>query len=106
MPATVSATRGRKSCLMRWSGFGKVIPSRRSPDTDQFSHHMSHSKILLSLLVLPLLGIEAARADWRQFLGPDQNHSDAQGLPLTWNETEHVKWRTALPGEGWSSPVV
>jgi len=27
-------------------------------------------------------------------------------LPLTWSEQEHVKWKTAIPGEGWSSPVV
>ena len=27
-------------------------------------------------------------------------------MPLTWSEAEHVKWKTPLPGEGWSSPVV
>ena len=67
---------------------------------------MSRSTLLLPLLFLPLLGLEPAAADWPQFLGPDQNHSDAKGLPLTWSETEHVKWKTPLPGEGWSSPVV
>ena len=29
-----------------------------------------------------------------------------QGLPVSWSETENVRWRTALPGEGNSSPVV
>jgi outer membrane protein assembly factor BamB len=28
------------------------------------------------------------------------------GLATTWSESEHVKWRTALPGQGWSSPVI
>ncbi len=28
------------------------------------------------------------------------------GLPLTWSETENVTWKTAIPGLGWSSPVV
>ena len=41
-----------------------------------------------------------------QFRGPAQAHADDAKIPLTWSETEHVKWKTALPGEGWSSPVV
>ena len=28
------------------------------------------------------------------------------GLPLRWSETEHVKWKTAIPHRGWSTPVV
>src|SRR5207244_5263742 len=28
------------------------------------------------------------------------------GLPMTWSETENVKWKTQIAGEGWSSPVV
>ena len=48
-----------------------------------------------------------ASEDWPQFRGPDgQGHSDATGLPQTWSESQNVKWKTALPGEGWSSPVV
>jgi outer membrane protein assembly factor BamB len=44
---------------------------------------------------------------WPQFRGPTQQGlSSAHGLPLTWSETEHVKWKTEIPGEGWSSPVV
>ncbi len=27
-------------------------------------------------------------------------------MPLSWSETEHVAWKTAIPGEGWSSPVI
>ena len=45
--------------------------------------------------------------EWPQFRGPGgQGHSDAEGLPLTWSESEHVKWKTAIPGEGHSSPVI
>ncbi len=48
-----------------------------------------------------------ASEDWPQFRGPDgQGHSDAIGLPQTWSEIQNVKWKTAIPGEGWSSPVV
>jgi len=52
--------------------------------------------------------LTAARAgNWPQFRGPDgQGHADATNLPLHWSETQTVKWKTVLPGEGWSSPVI
>ena len=57
-------------------------------------------KLLLLLLILNL-------SDWPQFRGPTgQGHSDEQGLPLTWSETTNVRWKVAIPGRGWSSPVV
>ena len=48
-----------------------------------------------------------AGENWPQFRGPTgDGHSDAVGLPLRWSETENVKWKTAVHGRGWSSPVV
>jgi len=45
--------------------------------------------------------------EWPQFRGPGgQGHSNAEGLPLTWSESEHIKWKTDIPGEGHSSPVI
>ena len=45
--------------------------------------------------------------DWPQFRGPTgQGHSDEHGLPVQWSETKNVKWKVAIPGKGWSSPVV
>jgi outer membrane protein assembly factor BamB len=63
---------------------------------------------VLAALSLFLASAPRLAADaWPQFRGPaQQGHSDAKGVPLTWSETERVKWKTALPGEGWSSPVV
>ena len=46
-------------------------------------------------------------AEWTQFRGPDGNgHTSATGLPLKWTDTVNVIWKEAVPGEGWSSPVV
>jgi len=57
---------------------------------------------LLSRCTLALAG-EA----WPQFRGPTSNgQSDAVDLPLDWSETKHVAWKTPIPGQGWSSPVV
>ena len=56
------------------------------------------------LLFLTLL---LPASDWPQFRGPTgQGHSDEQGLPLNWSETTNVRWKIAIPGRGWSSPVV
>lgn len=45
--------------------------------------------------------------DWPQFRGPDgQGHSDLEGIPVQWSEEKNVAWKTAVPGEGWSSPVI
>ncbi len=45
--------------------------------------------------------------DWPEFRGPSgQGHSSERGLPLNWGETKNVKWKTAIPGKGWSSPVI
>jgi len=44
---------------------------------------------------------------WPQFRGPrGDGHSSATELPLTWSENENVVWKTAVPGRGWSSPVL
>jgi outer membrane protein assembly factor BamB len=49
---------------------------------------------------------ESAR-EWGQWRGPLATgvapHADP---PLTWSETENVRWKTALPGKGHASPIV
>lgn len=48
-----------------------------------------------------------AEESWPQFRGPTgQGIATAKGLPLKWSETENVKWKTAIHGKAWSSPVV
>lgn len=46
--------------------------------------------------------------DWPQFRGPDgQGHSPATSAPLKWSESSpNIKWRVAIDGLGWSSPVI
>lgn len=55
------------------------------------------------LLIFLLFVVE----DWPQFRGPSgQGVSEEKGLPLNWSETKNVRWKVAIPGRGWSSPVV
>jgi outer membrane protein assembly factor BamB len=48
-----------------------------------------------------------AAADWPEFRGPTgQGLSTATNVPVHWNATSNVVWKTEIPGEGWSSPVL
>ncbi|MEM9827418.1 MAG: PQQ-binding-like beta-propeller repeat protein [Planctomycetota bacterium] len=44
---------------------------------------------------------------WPQFLGPEGTGvvDGNRGVPETWSSTKSIRWRTELPGSGWSSPV-
>ena len=50
----------------------------------------------------------ASAGDWPRFHGPDGSgvSLDKQPLPVTWSETENLKWKAKLPGPGSSSPIV
>ena len=60
------------------------------------------------LLVTALLAPTVLQAEnWPQFRGPTgQGTSTETGLPIRWTATENVGWRTAIPGQSWSSPIV
>ena len=45
--------------------------------------------------------------DWPGFRGPrGTGISDETNLPVTWSDTENLRWKAALPGPGSSSPIV
>ncbi len=55
-------------------------------------------------LTLTALADDAA---WPQFRGPTgQGIAVSTNLPLTWSETNNVRWKTPLPGKGYSSPII
>src|SRR6476620_4547384 len=61
----------------------------------------------MRLALLLLLSSIVFTNDWPQFRGPTgQGVSDERNLPLTWSETKNIRWKTAIPGRGWSSPVI
>jgi len=64
---------------------------------------MKSLPLFLSLSVT----LSATAHDWPEFRGPTgQGHSPARGVPLKWSATENVAWQVAVPGAGWSSPVL
>jgi hypothetical protein len=49
----------------------------------------------------------AGPTDWPQFRGYEAaGLADQFTLPSTWSATDNVAWATAIPGRGWSSPIV
>ena len=64
-------------------------------------------KKLLVLLLIAGASVLAQAEDWPQFRGPTgQGHTTERGLPLEWNETNNIIWKSPVPGLGWSSPAV
>lgn len=49
----------------------------------------------------------AADADWARFRGPNGSGVAAGAKPpVTWSAAQNLKWKTALPGPGASSPIL
>jgi outer membrane protein assembly factor BamB len=61
-------------------------------------------RLFLFSLLLPSIVVAE---DWPNWRGPNGNgESGEKNLPLTWSETENVKWKVPLPEPGNSSPIV
>ncbi|HEX4119553.1 MAG TPA: PQQ-binding-like beta-propeller repeat protein [Verrucomicrobiae bacterium] len=71
------------------------------------------SRLLHTLALAVFFAALPGRADWPDFRGPrcdgravPQGQTNVIGLPLHWSDSQNVKWKTAIPERGWSSPVV
>ena len=56
------------------------------------------------IAVAPHKGVSAEQ--WPQFRGPGSTGvTESTGLPETWSTSQNVRWKTTIPGHGWSSPI-
>ncbi len=63
--------------------------------------------ILFAATLVSAASPAAAGENWPQFRGPQGDGMSVEtGLPSTWSESQHVTWKTAIHGKGWSSPVI
>ena len=61
----------------------------------------------LGILVVASAVAFADDLNWPEFRGPrGDGVSTSTGLPVEFGETNHVSWKTAVHGRGWSSPVI
>jgi outer membrane protein assembly factor BamB len=66
-----------------------------------------HSFVFFSVSLCLCAASLRADENWPQFRGPTgQGVSDSKRLPTTWSETQNIKWKTAIHGKAWSSPVI
>jgi outer membrane protein assembly factor BamB len=64
-------------------------------------------RFLFALPVALLTAVAVPGADWYQFRGPTgQGYAESKNLPTEWSPGKNLVWRTAIPGLGWSSPVI
>jgi outer membrane protein assembly factor BamB len=64
-----------------------------------------HFPFVLALVCA--LAVAEMRAQWPQFRGAEGTGMvPAKNPPLTWGEDRNIKWKTAIHGRGWSSPVI
>ena len=65
-------------------------------------------RTIISLIVVSALGGTLTLAEsWPQFRGPGGVATAPEGarIPLAWDDDKNLKWKTAMPGPGSSSPV-
>src|SRR5580693_6523140 len=64
-------------------------------------------RLLTTLLTLSIMLSAADSQQWPQFRGPGSTGvADDPALPDKWSPTENIAWKTAIPGVGWSSPII
>jgi outer membrane protein assembly factor BamB len=64
-------------------------------------------KRLVAVAALLLLAAELSAADWPRFRGPNGTGSaDDKNIPVEFGVDKNLLWKTAIPGVGYSSPIV
>lgn len=65
------------------------------------------SSALIFLFMLLILISNGFAENWNQWRGPNNDGiSQETDAPIQWSQTENVRWRLQLPGEGASTPIV
>ena len=63
--------------------------------------------ILLGCLLLTSVSAQENADSWTHFRGNRLNGiSPGENIPVQWNDSTNIAWKTPIPGRGWSSPVV
>jgi outer membrane protein assembly factor BamB len=59
------------------------------------------------IIALAFLSCLVHAENWPEFRGPTrQGISTERNLPLAWSADSNIVWKAAIPGDGWSSPIV
>lgn len=68
---------------------------------------MNPTPFKFAAVLLLVATLSASAANWPQWRGPNGDGISLEtNVPVKWSATENIVWRTLVPGEGHSSPVV
>lgn len=68
---------------------------------------LAASCLLLFCLFATWVSGTIAQADFPQFRGArGWGIANGQAIPTTWSAEQNLAWRVAVPGAGWSAPVI
>src|SRR5438309_7318230 len=96
-------------CACTFMGF---VPDRQQPAARSYQLKLRAEVLYQAFLFLVafLLGLNGATVacaeDWPGWRKDGSGESRETGIPQSWNPTENIRWKTAIPGEGLSSPIV
>ncbi len=63
--------------------------------------------VCICFVLVSFTGSGQEPEQWAQFRGANgQGISGVKNLPESWNSEENIAWKTDIPGESWSSPIV
>ena len=73
--------------------------------------HQIARTIYVAALLLPaflfLSGAQASDSDnWPTWRGPGGAGVARSAVPTSWSDEENIRWQTAIPGRGFSTPIV
>lgn len=64
-------------------------------------------RIAFALTIVFISILNVAAEDWQRWRGPHENGaSSTANPPLQWSPTQNIRWQTAVPGRGSSTPIV
>jgi outer membrane protein assembly factor BamB len=68
---------------------------------------MRKTSLVLSVMLVAV-GMVQAQSDshWPQWRGPFFNGMARGDAPTVWSDTKNIKWKTEIPGRGFSTPVM
>src|SRR5262245_60601902 len=68
---------------------------------------MKHKAFAVTAVLILYLATPVHAEEWPEFRGPTGQGIVSKGeLPTTWGKHKHIAWKQAIPGKGWSSPIV
>ena len=63
-------------------------------------------RVSLLLVTATVIGVSAqSRDSWPHWRGPSHTGVAAGSVPLSWNDSENVRWKIEIPGRAFSTPV-